>query len=398
MTDTYHEDHGEGADFYSAGRSRGCGGSGIWRDGRSVGVAQLPRRAACWPRARSASCSSWTTSRSTRAVPRWPRPSASRWTPAATCTGSRAGTAPGAGRARGSRRSRGPPASRSIRRRPRASRRRRARCGRWEPIDKNGNMGCAIVVDPARLLENVEADGNYLAVGRIATGAAGGLLRRLRLGPQRRLRGHGRLGPLRGGLRARGVALAARGGGPGASEGDGNADATPGRSRPLPADDGSRAAPGVPGRGPVRARRGAAAALGGGAHDHRLGRARCAAPLAAQPARDQGGVLRRAPRAGHRQPGRRRARCTVDGASHSLAHRDILYVGRGAAGDHVRERPVGGAGVLLLREPSRPRGASHDARDPRPRRRRSPSATRRTRASACCAATSTRRAYAAASW
>lgn len=30
MVDDYHRDTGEGADFYSAGTSRGCGGSGIW--------------------------------------------------------------------------------------------------------------------------------------------------------------------------------------------------------------------------------------------------------------------------------------------------------------------------------------------------------------------------------
>lgn len=32
MMDNYHEDHGEGADFYSAGASRGCGGNGIWKN------------------------------------------------------------------------------------------------------------------------------------------------------------------------------------------------------------------------------------------------------------------------------------------------------------------------------------------------------------------------------
>ena len=32
MAGDYHEDHGEGADFYSAGLSRGCGGSGLWAD------------------------------------------------------------------------------------------------------------------------------------------------------------------------------------------------------------------------------------------------------------------------------------------------------------------------------------------------------------------------------
>jgi len=30
MSEDYHADHGEGADFYSAGLSRGCGGSGLW--------------------------------------------------------------------------------------------------------------------------------------------------------------------------------------------------------------------------------------------------------------------------------------------------------------------------------------------------------------------------------
>jgi len=34
MVDDYHHDHGEGADLYSAGTSRGCGGNGIWAEGR----------------------------------------------------------------------------------------------------------------------------------------------------------------------------------------------------------------------------------------------------------------------------------------------------------------------------------------------------------------------------
>lgn len=33
---SYHIDHGEGADFFSVGRSLGCGGSGIWRNNRLV--------------------------------------------------------------------------------------------------------------------------------------------------------------------------------------------------------------------------------------------------------------------------------------------------------------------------------------------------------------------------
>jgi hypothetical protein len=33
LLDNYHRDNGDGGDFYSAGKSRGCGGSGLWRDG-----------------------------------------------------------------------------------------------------------------------------------------------------------------------------------------------------------------------------------------------------------------------------------------------------------------------------------------------------------------------------
>jgi unsaturated rhamnogalacturonyl hydrolase len=36
LVDDYHHDHGEGGDFYPAGTSRGCGGSGLWSDGHLV--------------------------------------------------------------------------------------------------------------------------------------------------------------------------------------------------------------------------------------------------------------------------------------------------------------------------------------------------------------------------
>ncbi|MEO7100116.1 MAG: DUF4861 family protein [Luteolibacter sp.] len=34
LADDYHVDHGEGADYFSAGKSRGCGGNGVWSDGK----------------------------------------------------------------------------------------------------------------------------------------------------------------------------------------------------------------------------------------------------------------------------------------------------------------------------------------------------------------------------
>ena len=39
MTDDYHQDHGEGADLYSVGKSRGCGGLGIYQ-GRKLAVSR----------------------------------------------------------------------------------------------------------------------------------------------------------------------------------------------------------------------------------------------------------------------------------------------------------------------------------------------------------------------
>jgi len=37
MVDDYHRDNGDGADMYSAGKSRGCGGNGIWDGGKLYG-------------------------------------------------------------------------------------------------------------------------------------------------------------------------------------------------------------------------------------------------------------------------------------------------------------------------------------------------------------------------
>ena len=36
MTDDYHQDHGDGADYYAVGKSRGCGGLGLWTNEKLV--------------------------------------------------------------------------------------------------------------------------------------------------------------------------------------------------------------------------------------------------------------------------------------------------------------------------------------------------------------------------
>ena len=48
MTDDYHRDTGEGADLYSAGRTRGCGGNAVWVGRQAVPVDELRADRACW--------------------------------------------------------------------------------------------------------------------------------------------------------------------------------------------------------------------------------------------------------------------------------------------------------------------------------------------------------------
>ncbi len=43
MTDDYHHDHGDGADMYSVGKSRGCGGNGIYVEGKLYTSANFIR-------------------------------------------------------------------------------------------------------------------------------------------------------------------------------------------------------------------------------------------------------------------------------------------------------------------------------------------------------------------
>jgi pectinesterase len=169
MTDAYHEDHGEGADFYSAGRSRGCGGSGIWRDGRlwvsrnfreSRVLAAGPLRLVFeldYEPFDAGGASVAETKRVTVDAGRNLHRFESRYRPYR-------------------RRGQGEPEitwAAGIKKHPASAVRFEKAQGTlrtWEPIEKNGNLGCAVVMAPAQLLESVEADGNYLAVGRTPTG------------------------------------------------------------------------------------------------------------------------------------------------------------------------------------------------------------------------------------
>jgi hypothetical protein len=168
MVDDYHKDHGEGGDFYSAGRSRGCGGSGVWRDGRlfvsrnfreSRVLANGPIRLvfeltyAAWD-AGGADVSERkrVTLDAGSNLSRFESLYAAR------------GKAPWSW-ASGIRKA-GDALVRSA---------REAGIVRtWEALRSygdNGQLGCGIVAEPANVAEVVEADGNVLLVGKAGTPA-----------------------------------------------------------------------------------------------------------------------------------------------------------------------------------------------------------------------------------
>lgn len=162
MVDDYHRDTGEGADFYSAGKSRGAGGSGVWKDGRLF-VARNFRQSrvlAAGPvrLVFELTYEAWDAGGTkVSEVKRVTLDAGSRFNrfesvysvegpgPVAHAAGLKraAGAAVRVEKAAGTIRS-------------------------WEPVKKgeNGNLGLALVVDPSSLAEVVEAEGNILAVGK----------------------------------------------------------------------------------------------------------------------------------------------------------------------------------------------------------------------------------------
>ena len=159
MVDDYHRDTGEGADLYSAGKTRGCGGNGLWLDGRlypsanfrdSRVLANGPIRVmfelvyAPWSAA-------GTTVRETKRITLDAGANIGRYesrytgaagTPLQHAVGIRtpAGAAATADTAAGILRT-------------------------WETFkDGNGNLGCAVIADPATVAGRADADGNALLV------------------------------------------------------------------------------------------------------------------------------------------------------------------------------------------------------------------------------------------
>jgi hypothetical protein len=163
MIDDYHRNTGEGADLYSAGKTRGCGGSGLWRDGRLYTspnfrntrvLAQGPIRVMF-----ELMYEGWdaggTKVSETKRVTLDAGSHFSRFDLAFT-------PAPPAGTvlATGIRNNAGSTAKAS----PEAGTLRG-----WEPLKDNGSLGCAVILPGMTGMR--EADGNYLALGPAAAAA-----------------------------------------------------------------------------------------------------------------------------------------------------------------------------------------------------------------------------------
>jgi len=163
MVDDYHRDNGDGADLYSAGKSRGCGGNAPWEAGK------------LWPSANF---------RESRVLANGPirvlfELGYVAWDVNGRQVRERKRITLDAGQhlsrfeieyagdgARPAQHAAG------IKKGPAASQAANAAAGTlrtWEAVKDNGNWGCGVVMAPSAVVSTVEAEGNYLMVGTVPT-------------------------------------------------------------------------------------------------------------------------------------------------------------------------------------------------------------------------------------
>jgi hypothetical protein len=163
MLDDYHRDNGEGGDFYSAGKSRGCGGNGLWvagklypsanfRDSRVLANGPIrvmfelvyqPWDAAGIKVAEVKRITLDAGQNMDRFESRYTLDGAPRELTHAIGIKKSAGSLSAASRERGSLRT-------------------------WEAFrGTDGHLGCGVALDPAQIVEFTEGDGNYLVVAKV---------------------------------------------------------------------------------------------------------------------------------------------------------------------------------------------------------------------------------------
>jgi pectinesterase len=164
MVDDYHRDAGEGADMYSAGKSRGCGGNGIWDAGKlytsanfvdSRTLANGPIRVMfelTYPAFDAAGARVTEVKRVTLDAGQNLNRFESRYVATASPKLQAAG----------------------IKKHPEAlvvRDKARGLLRTWEPVKADGShFGCGIIVEPGEVVDYVEADGNVLVVTGVAPG------------------------------------------------------------------------------------------------------------------------------------------------------------------------------------------------------------------------------------
>jgi hypothetical protein len=162
MVDDYHRDNGEGADLYSVGRTRGCGGNGLWINGRlypsgnfrgSRVLANGPIRVMF-----ELTYEPWDANGLRVSEVKRITLDAGQQFNRFESTYTVYATPRELQHAIGIRKN---PASQMTPGDPGVLR-------TWEPFkDNGGHLGCAIVIDPAALAESTEASGEYLIVARV---------------------------------------------------------------------------------------------------------------------------------------------------------------------------------------------------------------------------------------
>jgi len=168
MLDHYHTDTGEGGDFYSAGTSRGCGGSGIWENGKlyvsrnfvnSKVIASGPIRVMFELTYAPWDANGHTVSEVKRVTLDAGQNFDRFESYYKTDSGGPVTYAIGIKKWPGS----------NVQ-----SNRKDGWLRTWEPLQKGqaGNLGCGIIVDPSALVDVTEGEGNYLVVAQAPAGQA----------------------------------------------------------------------------------------------------------------------------------------------------------------------------------------------------------------------------------
>jgi len=163
MVDDYHRDNGDGADMYSAGKSRGCGGNGIWDAGKlytsanfieSRTLANGPIRVMfelTYPAFDAGGMRVTEVKRITLDAGQNLNRFESRYTATPSTMKTQAA---------------------GIKKHPEAlvvSDKSRGLLRTWEPVKADGShFGCGIIAEPGQVVDFAEADGNVLVVTRVA--------------------------------------------------------------------------------------------------------------------------------------------------------------------------------------------------------------------------------------